>query len=67
MKQQVHTEITEILRGAAPLLAVEAALPHLLKNGTGAPVAAASSNRRLTRSRHLWTREDGFTMAGAGR
>ncbi|BCG45889.1 hypothetical protein GEOBRER4_n0663 [Citrifermentans bremense] len=65
MKQQ---ETVETLRsfGSSALLDADAALPRLLAAGR-ADSPSAAVNRRLTRSRHLWTREDGFTMAGARR
>lgn len=65
VKQQ---ETVETLRffGSIALLAADAALPRLFAAGQADSPAVAAS-RRLTRSRHLWTREDGFTMAGARR
>lgn len=63
--KQETTKSVKIFEGT-PLLDADAALPRLLATGRADAPAAATRNR-LTRSRHLWSREDGFTMAGGRR
>lgn len=63
VKLRETTKNVKIFEGTA-LLDADAALPRLLTTGRADAPAATATRNRLTRSRHLWSREDGFTMAG---